>query len=144
LGIVERRVLVAADPHLASQHVMQSAVLAISRGNLARATDHLASGSHARASNATRGQHHALHALVLSALDRSDEAEDQVRSALLQSNTVETHALVAASSLVRSALGSDPAGCIRAYEEILESGAVYVLALAWRARYEAAVMLLNS
>jgi ATP/maltotriose-dependent transcriptional regulator MalT len=144
LSIVERRAQVSADPFLESQHAVQSAVLAISKGDLVRATDHLARGSHARTTKPGRGAHHALHALVLSAMNRSEEAEDEVRSALTLSQTVETRALLAAGAAIRAAVRGDSATCIRAYEEAAASGAVYALMLAWRARYEVAATLLNS
>jgi LuxR family transcriptional regulator, maltose regulon positive regulatory protein len=144
LRIVERRALAGGDPYAASRHAMQSAVIAIGRGDLIRATDHLARGSHPRATRPTRGEHHALHALVLSAMGRAEEADDQVRNALQESQNVEIHALLAAGRAIRSALQGDTASCIRAYEEISELGVVYPLVLGWRARYEVAAVLLSS
>jgi ATP/maltotriose-dependent transcriptional regulator MalT len=143
LSIVERWASGGTEPYLASQHAAQSAILAISRGNLIRAGDHLALGSHARASKAGRAGQHALHALVLSALDRIEEAEIRARSARIQSQSVEVSALLAAGSAIRSAIRRDAAGCVRAYEEISELGVVYPLLLAWRARYEVAATLLG-
>jgi DNA-binding CsgD family transcriptional regulator len=144
LRVVERRPQAGADPYLASQHTTQSAAIAIGQGDLRRATDHLASGIHARESNASKGIRDALHALVLAALDRGEEADDKARSALLQSQSVETHALLTAGSAIRAAARRDSETCIRAYEEIAESGAFFALSLAWRARYELAALLLSS
>jgi ATP/maltotriose-dependent transcriptional regulator MalT len=127
-----------------SQHAVQSAMFAIGKGDLVRATDHLARGSHRRTPKSGRGARHALHALLLSAMGRGEDAYGEVRSALAHSQTVETHALLAAGAAVRAATEGDSAECIRAYERIIVSGAVYALVLACRTRYEVAETLLNS
>lgn len=144
LSIVERQAPASADPFVHSRLAVHSAVFAISKGDLVRATDHLARGSHARTTRSGRGASHALHALLLSAMDRCEEAEDEVRTALAHSQTVETHAFLAAGAAIRAAARGDSAECIRAYEEIVVSGAVYALVVAWRARYEVAATLLKS
>src|SRR5262249_35243901 len=56
----------------------------------------------------------------------------------------ETHALLAAASAIRAAIANERAKCVEAYETIVESGFNYVLTLAWRARFEVAVVLLEN
>jgi ATP/maltotriose-dependent transcriptional regulator MalT len=144
LSGVEKHLRTNPNPYLASGHADLSAMLAISRGDLVRAADHLARGNHPRAKKKERGGRHALNALVFSALDREEEARDEVRRARRLSRTVTTRAVLAASAAIRSAARGDSAGCIRAYEETSELGVVYPLVLAWRARYEVAAVLLRS
>jgi DNA-binding CsgD family transcriptional regulator len=144
LRVLEKHLQVNANPFVASRHAMLLAMLAISRGNLVRAGDHLARGSYPREKNKDRGARLAVQALVLSALERTEEAKNEVRRARRLSRIVRTRALLAASGAIRSAVRGDSAGCIRAYEEIAELGDVYPLVLAWRARREVAQVLLNS
>ena len=80
LGVVEKRVRADSDPFFASQHAKQSAALEIARGNLGRAIDHLASSGHPRAPKGTQGTHHALQALVLTALGDFEAAGRSGRS----------------------------------------------------------------
>ncbi len=144
LGAVEKRVRIGSDPFLASQHAKQSAALEIARGNLDRATDHLALSDYSRAAKATQGTHHALQALVLMALGNRAQAQGQADRALDKSRTLETRALLAGATAIRAAVDSERAKCIEAYEEIIESGFNYVLPLAWRACFEVAAVLLAS
>lgn len=144
LRSIEKAPHVDADPFLMSQHARQSAILAISQGNLVRAADHLARGDHARVTKAARGERHALRSLVLSALDQTDAAEAEARIALTHSESVDVRALVAASSAIRAAARGDSSGCVHAAQEILDTGAVSPLMIAWRARYEVAAILLRS
>ncbi len=144
LSVVEKRLRADSDPFLASHHAIQSAALEIARGDLGRAIDHLATSGHPRAPKGTQGVHHALRALVLTALGHFDAAEDQTHHALGQSQGLETRALLAAATAVRTAIHGETADCVAAYEEIVASGFTYVLPLAWRARFEVAVVLLES
>jgi LuxR family maltose regulon positive regulatory protein len=144
LSVVEKRVQRNADPYLASQHAKQSAALEIARGNLGRAIDHLAAFDHPRAEKGTHGTHHALRALVLTAVEDFEAAEDQADHASRNSRGLETRALLAGATAVRAAIESKPAECLEAYENIRETGFNYVLPLAWRARFEVAVVLLDS
>ena len=144
LGVVEKRVRTGSDPFLAAQHTIQSAVLEIARGDLARATDHLATPEHPRTPKGTQSVHRALRALVLTALGRFDAAADQTDHALDESQGLHTRALLAAATAVRTAIQSETADCVAAYEEVVETGFTYVLPLAWRARFEVAVVLLAS
>jgi ATP/maltotriose-dependent transcriptional regulator MalT len=144
LRVVEKRVRTDSDPYFAAQHATQSAALEVARGNLRRATDHLASSGEPRAPRGTQGPHHALHALVLTAIGDFEAAEDQAGRARGKSRGVETRALLAAATAVRAAIESDRARCLAAYEEIVDSGFDYVLPLAWRARFEVAAVLLES
>jgi len=141
---VEKHLRADPTPYVATSHADLSAMLAISRGDLVRAADHVASANHPRAKRKDTGGRHALHALMLSALDRTEEARNEARRARRQSPTVTTRAYLAAGAAIRSAARSDSAGCIRAYEAISELGVVYPLIIAWRARYEVAVTLLSS
>ena len=143
-SVVEKRARADSDPFLSSQHALQSAALEIARGDLGRAIDHLATPDHSRTPKATQGGHHALRALVLTALARFEEAEDQTYRALGRSQSRETRALLAATTAVRAAIQGETAVCVEAYERIVESGFTYVLPLAWRARFEVAKMLLES
>ena len=144
LGVVEKRVRADPDPYLASHHAMNSAVLEVARGDLVRAIDHLATSSHPRAPKGVQGAHHALRALVLTALGHFEVAEDQVDHALRASRGLETRALLAAATAIRAAIENERTQCVEAYEEIVETGFNYVLMLAWRARFEVAVTLLES
>ena len=144
LSIVEKRIRADYDPFLASQHAIQSAAFEIARGDLGRAMDHLATPHHPRAPKGTQAMHHALRALVQTALGHFDAAADQTDNALGRSQGRQTRALLAAATAVRAAIQRETAECVKAYEEIVESGFTYVLPLAWRARYEVAVILLGS
>jgi ATP/maltotriose-dependent transcriptional regulator MalT len=144
LGVVEKRVRTGADPFLAAQHAKQSAALELARGNLSRAVDHLAPFGHPRAPKGALGTHHALQALVLTALGDFEAADDQADHARGKSRGLETRALLAAATAIRAAIENERAECIKAYEEIAEAGFNYVLPLAWRARFEVAVVLLES
>jgi len=144
LSVVEKRVRANSDAYLSSQHSIQSAALEIARGNLGRATEHLATPCDPRAPKGTQGTHHALQALVCTARDDFDAAEDQADQALSDSHGLETRALLAAATAVRGAIENDRDKCLEAYEGIVESGYTYVLPLAWRARYEVAAALLAS
>jgi LuxR family maltose regulon positive regulatory protein len=144
LRVVERRMQDGSDPFFASQHAKQSATLEIARGNLDRAVDHLGSFEHPRAQKGTQGAHHALQSLVRTALSDFRAAEDHANRARDKSRGLETRALLAAATAVRAAIENKHDECIRAYEEIVESGFNYVLPLAWRARFEVAVVLLES
>ena len=144
LGVVEKRVRADPDPYLASNHAMNSAVLEIARGDLGRAIDHLAAGGHPRAPKAARGEHHALRALVLSALGHFEEADDEANNAVGQSQGLETRAVLAGATAIRAAIQNETTECVKAYEEIVESGFTYVLPIAWRARFEVAGTLLES
>jgi LuxR family maltose regulon positive regulatory protein len=142
LSIIEKPA--RADPHFALQHAQQSAVLEIARGNLGRALEHLASSGHPRAPKATQGTHNALQALVLTALGDFEAAEDRADLALDKSRALETRALLTAATAIRAAIENARSTCLEAYEEIVESGFTYVLPLAWRARFEVALILLGS
>lgn len=144
LSLVGNRARVGSDPYLASQHTLQSAALALGRGDLVRAIEHLAREDPPRASTGGKGERQALRALVLSALNRADEADGHIRKALRHSRSVEVRGLVAACSAIRSAARGDAPGCVGAYEEIADAGVVWGLVLAWRARYEVAAMLLGN
>jgi DNA-binding CsgD family transcriptional regulator len=144
LNVVEKRIRGDADPFFISQHAKQSAALEIARGNLVRAVDHLASSDHPRAPKGTLGTHYALQALVLTALGDFEAAEDKAGRALGKSRALETRALLVAATAIRAAIQNERSECVEAYEEILELGCNYVLPLAWRARFEVAVMLLAS
>jgi DNA-binding CsgD family transcriptional regulator len=144
LNVVEKRVRADADPYFMSQYAKQSAALEIARGNLGRAIDHLASSGHPRAPKGTLGTHHALQALALTALGDVTAAEDQANCALGKSGALETRALLAAATAIRAAIENERSECVEAFEEIVESGFTYVLPLAWRARFEVAVVLLES
>jgi len=85
-----------------------------------------------------------MRALVLTALGDFETAEDQAAHARGQSLGPETRALLAATAAIRAAIQNETAECVRAYEEIIALGFAYVLPLAWRARFEVAVMLLGS
>jgi len=144
LSVVEKHVRADYNPFLATQHAKQSAALEIARGNLSRAIDHLASSRHPRAPKGSQATHHALRSLVLTALGDFDAARDQADHAIGESRGLETRALLLAATAIRAAIENDPIGCIEAYEGIVESGFNYVLPLAWRARFEVAVVLLES
>jgi ATP/maltotriose-dependent transcriptional regulator MalT len=144
LSVVERRIRADSDPFLASHHAIQSAVLEIARGDLGRALDHLAIGGHPRTPKATRGAHHALQAVVLTALGRFEQADDQAEHARGLSCGLDTRALLTAATAIRAAVRNETARCVEAYEEIAELGMTYVLPLAWRARFEVAEVLLES
>lgn len=144
LSVVEKRVRTSFDPFLAAQHAIQSAALAIARGDLARAMDHLATPEHPRTPKGTQGVQHALRALVLTALGRFEAVADQANHALDRSQGLHTRALLAAAAAVRSAIQGETAECIAAYEEVVEAGFTFVLPLAWRARFEVADTLLAS
>jgi LuxR family maltose regulon positive regulatory protein len=144
LSVVEKRVREDSDPYFASQHAKQSAALEIARGNLGRAIDHLASSGHPRAAKGTQGTHHALRALVLTALGDFAAARDQADEARRISSGLETSALLAAATAIRAAVENKRTECVEAYEGIVETGFNYVLPLAWRARFEVAVTLLES
>ena len=81
---------------------------------------------------------------MLEALGHFDAAEDQADQALANSLGLETRALLAAATAIRAGIEKRHADCIEAYEEIVKSGFNYVLPLAWRARFEVAVVLLQS
>jgi len=144
LRIVEKRVRVDTDPYIASQHTKQSAALEIARGDLGRAMDHLSASGHPRALKGTHGTHHALQAIVLTAMGDFKAAEDQAGLALENSRGLETRALLSAAALVRSAVESERDASVTAYEAIVATGFIGVLPLAWRARFEVAVVLLGS
>jgi LuxR family maltose regulon positive regulatory protein len=144
LQIVEKRVRTNSDPYLGTQLATCSAALYIARGDLRRALDHLAASDHPRAPKGLRGKHHALQSLTLTALARFEEAQDHARLALSHSKGLETRALLAAATAIDGAIRRDSDVCVDAYEEIEGSGFTYVLPLAWRARFEVAVVLLES
>jgi len=144
LSVVEKRGRANSDPYLTSMHAIHSAALEIARGDLGRAVDHLASCGHPRAARSIQGGHHALQAIVLAALGRFEDAEDQTHHALRRSQGLETRALLAAATAVRAAIQGETVECLEAYEEIVETGFNYVLPLAWRCRFEVAVVLLES
>ena len=144
LRVVEKRVRTDSEPFFVSQYGEQSAVLEVARGNLGRALDHLAASGHPRAPKSTQGTHHALQALVLTALGNFEAAKDQAEHALGRSHGLETHALLTGATAIRAAIKNQRAECVGAYEEIVESGFRYVLPLAWRARFEVAAVLLES
>jgi DNA-binding CsgD family transcriptional regulator len=144
LGVVERRVRAESDPYLGVQHAIYSAALEISRGDPGRALDHLAATCHPRAPKGIRGGPHALQALALTALGRFEDADEQAEHALAVSQGIQTRALLAAATAVRAAMHGETPRCVIAYEEIVESGITYVLPLAWRARFEVAVVLSES
>jgi ATP/maltotriose-dependent transcriptional regulator MalT len=144
LRVLEKHVRADSDPYFAAHYAKQSAALQIARGNLGRAIDHLGSSGHPRAGKANQGTHSALRALVLSALGDFAAAEDQADHALRTSRGLETRALLAAATAVRAAIENERTRCLEAYEEIVETGFAYVLPLAWRARFEVAVALLDS
>jgi DNA-binding CsgD family transcriptional regulator len=144
LGVVVRRVRTHSDPYLTSMHAIQAAALEIARGDLNRALEHLASGSHPRTPSGVRGEYYALRALVLTALERHEEAERQNELALARTQELGARALVGAATALRAAILGEAAKCVEAYEEIVASGFTWVLPLAWRARFEVAVVLLES
>ncbi|MDX6479855.1 MAG: hypothetical protein QOG85_365 [Gaiellaceae bacterium] len=147
LRVVQKRVCANSDnsdPFLASQHAIHSAALEIARGDLNRALDHLASSDHPRTPKGAHGAQYALRAIALTALGRLEEAEDQAHQASATSEGLETRALLAAAATVRAAIQTETAECIEAYEAIVDSGFVYVLPLACRARFEVARTLLQS
>ncbi|HEY2354536.1 MAG TPA: LuxR C-terminal-related transcriptional regulator [Gaiellaceae bacterium] len=144
LRVIETRVRVNPDPFFAVQHAIQSASLEIARGDLLRASDHLASSNDPQAPRFTQAEHYALRALVLTALSDFNEAEDQRNRALHASRGLETRALLAAATAVRAAIENERTKCVEAYEEIVELGFNYVLPIAWRARFEVAVVLLEN
>lgn len=143
LRVVDLRVRENADPFLTSHHGIQSAALELARGDLDRAMDHLSTGPHPRAPKGTQGVHHALRALVLTALGQFEAGDDQANRARSKSHGLETRALVAGATAVRAAIRDDTAACLEAYEEIVELGFNYVLPLAWRSRFEVAAALLD-
>jgi ATP/maltotriose-dependent transcriptional regulator MalT len=144
LSVVEKRIRANSDPYLTSLHAIQCAALQIARGDLGRALDHLTAGGHPRAPRGIQGERHALRALLLTALGRAAEAEIETDQALGRTEGMETRALLAAATMVRAAARGERAQCIEAYEGIAASGFTYVLPLAWRTRFEVAVVLLES
>jgi DNA-binding CsgD family transcriptional regulator len=144
LRVIEKRVRDDADPFFASQHAKHSAALEIARGNLTRAIDHLGSFDHPRAPKGAQATRLALQSLVTTALGDFKAAEGHADRAQRKSQGLETRALLAAATAIRAAIEDERAECVRAYEEIVESGFSYVLPIAWRARYEVAAVLLES
>ncbi|HLX31998.1 MAG TPA: LuxR C-terminal-related transcriptional regulator [Gaiellaceae bacterium] len=143
LSAVERRLRIAPDPFVECQRAMYAAALHIAEGDLERAADVLLVGQAQRAGASLRAEHHALNALVHTALHHPTEAQRHLDEALRLSHGAEMRALCAASSLVVSTQRGDRSSAVGAYEEILELGIRNALVLAWRVWPEAASLLLD-
>ncbi|MGH3009215.1 MAG: LuxR C-terminal-related transcriptional regulator [Gaiellaceae bacterium] len=143
LSLVERRLHAAPDPFVACQRAMYTATLHITEGDLERAGDVLLAGQDPRAGASLRAEHHALHALVLTAMGRLGEADRYAEQARGSSRGVEMQALLAAVSAVRGAQIGDLPRVEAAYKKIRKVGIQNALVLAWRAWPELAGTLLH-
>lgn len=126
------------------QRAIYSATFEISRGDLFRAREFLEGGLDPRAGATIVGEHHATHALVLSALRETKAAAERAEQASSISRGVETQSLLAASSAVHAAQHGDAPGVLWACDEILGLGGADALVLAWRACLEVAKILMDS
>ncbi len=143
LTVLERCLSSSPDPFVECQRSIYAATLHIAEGDLERASNTLMSGQDPRAGVTQRGEHRALHALVLAALGRGREAEHYADAARHCSRGVETRALLAGASAVESIHKGNRKQALEAYEEIATLGVWNALVVAWRACPDLAAVLME-
>jgi LuxR family transcriptional regulator, maltose regulon positive regulatory protein len=139
---VERRLGAVPDPFIDCQRSMYAAILYVAEGDLERAVNVLQTGQDPRAGKSLRAEHHAVNALVLTALSRPTEAAWHAQEARALSNAAEMRAFLAAAAAVDGVRREDMTSVLNAYSEIATLGMRNALVVAWRAAPELAAALL--